>query len=456
MKALIMLDRIDEAIEFYETLSYYDDHDIDDLLFYAGKYREVRDYYLKENEFKSIDKLKISIHKKDPQAICELGDYYISWIDKIKYKYDVKICPDCGGELIPILWGYPDNSDLEKSAKGELHLGGCSVIVPFDYYCKKCTHEFNLGYKGLHIECDDDMLYEYISFKIEEITDELKIRSRVFIKSPDTVKNELIYFDDKEFKDLINHLLEIGYICEPKKGYIKLVDFDNYKTAKEYLDDGKFAAPRWLVYPQLSAWTIGWRMGYGEDYAMNHPHHSREYCELFPMPKYWEFNISESQYKPHPPIGYFWSKDGKPKYPKASGGLEVNDFITLDDEKEFRSDTFRFKSIAHAQMLSKALYFGRDPEDEDFKFSPMEEKTWEVYRYSVLLNAAYFKIMADDELTQKLLETGDEPLIYISDDSENLFGRALMEIRDEIRRICKNVDLIDWEYSEYLKYKRWW
>ena len=104
-------------------------------------------------------------------------------------------------------------------------------------------------------------------------------------------------------------------------------------------------------------------------------------------------------------------------------------------------------------MLSKALYFGRD--SEDFRFSPEEEKTWEVYRYSVLLNAAYFKIMADDELTQNLLETGDEPLIYISDDEENLFGRALMEIRDEIRRICKNEDLIDWEYSEYLKYKPW-
>ena len=64
--------------------------------------------------------------------------------------------------------------------------------------------------------------------------------------------------------------------------------------------------------------------------------------------------------------------------------------------------------------------------------------------------------MADEELKRKLLATGDEPLIYISDDEENLFGRALMELRDEIRRICENEDLIDWQYSEYLKYKSWW
>ena len=68
----------------------------------------------------------------------------------------------------------------------------------------------------------------------------------------------------------------------------------------------------------------------------------------------------------------------------------------------------------------------------------------------------YFKIMEDGDLKQKLLETGDEPLIYVSDDEENLFGRALMELRDEIRRICKNEDLIDWEYTEYLKYKPWY
>ncbi|MBO6110226.1 MAG: tetratricopeptide repeat protein, partial [Methanobrevibacter sp.] len=197
MKALIMLDRIDEAIELYESINYYYCYSIDDLLFDAGKYRQALDYYLKEDEFDLIDKLKISILKNNPEAISELGDYYLSWINKIKYKHNLKVCPECGGELIPILWGYPDNCDLEKSAKGELYLGGCSVIVPWGYHCKNCSHDLNLGYKGLEIECDDDKLYEYIKFKIREITSELKIKSRVFIKTYDTIKEELNYFDNK-------------------------------------------------------------------------------------------------------------------------------------------------------------------------------------------------------------------------------------------------------------------
>ena len=45
---------------------------------------------------------------------------------------------------------------------------------------------------------------------------------------------------------------------------------------KSYLDDGKFAAPRWLMYPELSRYTIGWRMGYGEFYWMNIPCETEE------------------------------------------------------------------------------------------------------------------------------------------------------------------------------------
>lgn len=62
--------------------------------------------------------------------------------------------------------------------------------------------------------------------------------------------------------------------------------------------------------------------------------------------------------------------------------------------------------------------------------------------------------MNDDNLKQILLDTGDKSLVYISNDEwggeENLFGFALMELRDEIRRLYKNNDKIDWEYSKYL------
>lgn len=46
--------------------------------------------------------------------------------------------------------------------------------------------------------------------------------------------------------------------------------------------------------------------------------------------------------------------------------------------------------------------------------------------------------MQDEHLKQRLLDTSDKSLVYISDDEwggdENLFGFALMELRDEIRR----------------------
>ena len=126
---------------------------------------------------------------------------------------------------------------------------------------------------------------------------------------------------------------------------------------------------------------------------------------------------------------------------------------------QFQSDAFTFKSIEHAVLLSKFLYFERCERNEDLevlkslKLTPDEESAWEVYGYSVLLNACYFRVMQDESLKLKLLSTGGEPLI--SDDDKNLFGRALMELRDEIRRICRNEERIDWEYTEFLKYIPW-
>ena len=457
IRALLKLDRIDEAIECYENSS--GAIEILDLFIETGKYSQALKYCLDE-DYEDYESVIDEIKEADTH---ELGEYYMSWIYKIKFRHDIRTCSECGGELIPIVWGYPYPELFKKAECGEIWLGGC-VIPPNNpnYICKSCNSEFDLGCEGLVIECDDNKLGEYIEYKIRELTSKLKNSSTVFIRSMDGLKNELGGFDDEEFNAFINHLTDLDYICHPREGYIRLVGYDNWKCAKEYLDEGKFAAPRWLVYPQLSAWTIGWRMGYGEEYAMNEPRHTDEFRKLFPMPKYWNFRFSESPYKSHPLLGYFWSEDGKPKYPSVSEGIEVNDFITLDDEKEFQSDTFRFKSIEHALLLSKCLHFEKCNKKDDLdvlgavEFILDEEKNWDIYKYSVLLNASYFKVMQDEDLKQKLLETGDEPLIYVSNDEENLFGRALMELRDEIKRLCENEDKIDWKYTEYLKYKPWY
>ena len=234
---------------------------------------------------------------------------------------------------------------------------------------------------------------------------------------------------------------------------------------KKYADEGKFAAPRWLVYPQLSAWTIGWRMGYGEDYALNEPPRPREFGKLFPQPRNWLFNPRKSKFNKFPAFTYMWSEDGLPKYSQISENhVEVNDFITIDSEGQFDHDSFTFDSIEHMVLFSKYASFGKCDRDvtyeelkEGFELSKEELNEWEIFKYTVCLNASYYKIMQDNDLKEKLLATGDMTLIYVSDDEwggdDNLFGFALMELRDEIRRLCENEDLIDWEYTRYLQVK---
>ena len=232
---------------------------------------------------------------------------------------------------------------------------------------------------------------------------------------------------------------------------------------KKYADVGKYAAPRWLVYPELSAITIGWRMGYGEDYRMNEPPRSREFHKLFPAPQNWGFQNKKFKSEREVLFGFLWRDYGEPKYSQmGEDKVTVNDFITMSDEKEFQHDSHWFNSIEHMLLFSRYGSFSGDrsrdiPMDvlRTYEVPESEKDRWDEFKYTVCLNACYYKIMNDDDLKEKLLATGDKTLVYISDDEwggeSNLFGFALMELRDEIRRLYENEDLIDWEYTEYLK-----
>ena len=455
IKALLKLDRIEEAEECWQNSILHED--FTDLLIEAEKYEEALKYCFEED----YDECNEIIDKVKEINPLKAGGFYISWIDSIRSFTSIETCPDCGGRLLPIVYGYPPTELLEQADREEIFLGGCVIPPnPANYHCIDCSHEFDLGCNGVEIEFGD--FNDYAEYKIKELTGCLRNDTMLFIRSADKLKDDLKGIDDIEFNLFITRLTDLGYLTSPREGYVALSGFEDLSVAKEYCDEDKFAAPRWLVYPQLSMGTIGWRMGYGENYVMNVPYHTEEFKRLFPMPRNWEFFRKRSVEGPYPPLGFFWSDDGKPKYPKIDRGTEVNDFITLEDEKKFTSDTFSFSSIEHALNLSKALYFERYHDKkvdmkalEDLEYSSEEEKIWDGFRYAVLLNASYYKVMQDEELIQKLLSTGDEPLVYVSDDSENLFGRALMELRDEIRRLTQNIDRIDWEFTEYLKHVPW-
>ena len=161
-----------------------------------------------------------------------------------------------------------------------------------------------------------------------------------------------------------------------------------------------------------------------------------------------------------------WDGEFTPKYSHiADDAVEVNDFITQGLEGEFRIDAHRFSSIEHAILFSKILSYNTGIDrfkvtfeelQNDYDISGDDLAQWEYFKYAVCLNATYYRIMQDEDLKCRLLDTGDASLVYVSDDEwggeENLFGFALMQVRDEVRRLCENENLIDWKYTEYLKH----
>ena len=292
-----------------------------------------------------------------------------------------------------------------------------------------------------------------------------KISGNDILKSQVDALIDFREMDKSYFEKLYDYIADKGIlnngICEYLNDMVvpKVIE-------KPFLDEGKFAAPRWLVYPELDPYTIGWRMGYGEDYAMNEPWHTKEFNELFPQPQNWKFDSRKSDFGKLPLLCYLWRDYGKAKYSKiGEDAIEVNDFITFEQrDLEFRNNHFRYKSIEHAVLASKYQMFEKaDPMHTSINtlkrgFDLTEEQIeyWQSVKYTVLLNACYYKFMQDDALKKRLLDTGKKDLVYSSDDEwggeDNLLGFALMELRDEMRRLYEHEDLIDWEYTEYLKH----
>lgn len=224
--ALIKLERIAEAIEFYESVSFYTS--LEEVFGDIKKYTYVV-YDLFEVDydecFEFMDRIKDCIYNNCPEKLPVIKDFYIGWIYKIKKVHDTKICPDCGGEIVPIIWGYPADYLLKKDIDGEIYLGGCVIPPnPCNFHCKSCGHEFDLGYEGIEIEICDEM--EYAECKLDELIIKLMDDSGAIVKSVDELKYELYGFDDSEFEAFISHLKEIDLICEPQSGHVKLVEFD--------------------------------------------------------------------------------------------------------------------------------------------------------------------------------------------------------------------------------------
>ena len=281
--------------------------------------------------------------------------------------------------------------------------------------------------------------------------------------------------------------------------------------------DKKLMPPPWLVYPEIDRYSIGWRMGYGEDYMCRFvdwlntlpPEERTEYRTLFPEPVtwkgWWDDRKSEEVLK----YGYFkvnvWQPEGQPKFTYqrlqqelAAGKMRElrlfwehqpaeNDQLTIGCLSQLWMEDFHFFSdpyhcMEQYMMAFKAQLFDdeeirweilkcNDPKlcrDLGRRVRGFDQTVWDKFKYSIVLNGNWRKFSQNQDLREFLLSTGDSVLVAASpsDDiwgirlaasspedqnqigwqGQNLLDFALMEVRDELRRVKQNEMLCDWNF----------
>ena len=148
--------------------------------------------------------------------------------------------------------------------------------------------------------------------------------------------------------------------------------------------------------------------------------------------------------------------------------------------KDFKENDLVFNCMEKYMMYNKALLF----DDKDIaneilntnqpkaikelgrKVKNFNDELWDKMKYKIVFTGNYYKFSQNADLRNFLLSTKNKVLVEASpydkvwgikmkyDDEnienpfcwkgENLLGFALMEARDEIKRVYKNYDFVDW------------
>ena len=198
----------------------------------------------------------------------------------------------------------------------------------------------------------------------------------------------------------------------------------------------------------------------------------------------------------------YWNKEGKQKYSLSKLKTDFNkgkkiDFLffyghTNDKNeitksslsqwyiKDFKENNLTFNCMEKYMMYNKALLFDDKKIAEEIlnnnqpkaikelgrKVSNFKDEIWDKVKYTIILKGNYYKFSQNNDLRNFLLNTKNKVLVEASPydkvwgikmkydnenienpffwQGENLLGFALMEVRDEIKRVYKNYDIIDW------------
>jgi len=219
--------------------------------------------------------------------------------------------------------------------------------------------------------------------------------------------------------------------------------------------------PLWMMYPHITRFSIGWRMGYGEGYKYDlgdwkktlSEQEKNTYQEMFPAPATWQEYYNEN-YDFEDIDDYFiehvqlWDKKGEMQYSRSKMIEQFNKSGKLDfvffwkpqnnvinesclsqwQYSEFNVDGDRYYYAEQYMMAEKARLFkdkeilklimeSKDPKEMKAlgqKVRNFDQELWNKTRYSIVLNGNYFKFAQNKEMRNFLLATGDKMLVEAS------------------------------------------
>ncbi|MCI9243276.1 MAG: NADAR family protein, partial [Lawsonibacter sp.] len=136
----------------------------------------------------------------------------------------------------------------------------------------------------------------------------------------------------------------------------------------------------------------------------------------------------------------------------------MEQFMMAEKARLF-GDKEALEKIMAARSQGKIKALGREVKHFD-------QAEWDKCKHTIVLTGNFQKFLQNPKLKDFLLRTGDKILVEASprdriwgigmgkanENAENptawrganLLGFALMEVRDELRRVCANEDKIDW------------
>ena len=269
----------------------------------------------------------------------------------------------------------------------------------------------------------------------------------------------------------------------------------------------KFMAPPWLKYPQLFYGCIGWRMGYGESYMEEYLNwfdgldddRRKEFEEKFPKPVSWDYSkiMKNGDYSIPK---WRWRNNGLPKY--SADNIDrnsekiffwkhhpVSDSVGRECFSQWYEAGFsvghrHFWCAEQFMMAEKARLFGdteaygkimASKEQGEIKalgrgVRGFDEEIWDKFKYWIVVNGNFYKFSENEALRKYIMSTEGAVLaeaspfdriwgIGMAEDKaqrcdvkewqgENLLGFALMEVREELLRLWKYAEELDFNYMQ--------